>query len=109
MLCATCNYKGWAYTSQKWNSVNMGWHFDCEQIPTKPDIELQKNYHFGTIGHIYGFGYGPVYTSNLEKQNIQYIFLQRASTFSNISCICYIFYLLRFQFLYFQRAKIDKN
>ena len=28
----------------------------------------KKDYHFGTTGNIYGFGFGPVYTSNKETQ-----------------------------------------
>ena len=27
-----------------------------------------KEYHFGTTGNIFGFGYGPVYSSNSETQ-----------------------------------------
>ena len=29
----------------------------------------KKDYHFGTKGHIYDFGYGPVYTSNIETKH----------------------------------------
>ena len=28
----------------------------------------KKDYHFGTTGNIYGFSYGPVYTSNKDTQ-----------------------------------------
>ena len=28
----------------------------------------KKEYHYGTTGHIYGFGYSPVYSSNAETQ-----------------------------------------
>ena len=28
----------------------------------------KKEYHFGTTGNIYNFGYGPVYTFNAETQ-----------------------------------------
>ena len=28
----------------------------------------KKDYHFGTSGHIFGFGYGPVYKSNEETK-----------------------------------------
>ena len=29
----------------------------------------KKDYHFSTTGHIYDFGYGPVYTSNIETKH----------------------------------------
>ena len=29
----------------------------------------KTDYHFGTTGHIYGFGYGPIYSSNQKTQH----------------------------------------
>ena len=41
-----------------------------------------KEYHFGTTGNSYGFGYGPVYSSNSETQYTIYRFAK--SKFINL-------------------------
>ena len=53
----------------------------------------KKDYHYGTTGHIYGFGYGPVYSSNpttkhtVEKFAKSKLSVSLTNLFFNISKI----------------------